>query len=277
MADKGSNAWLWWSIGGIATLGLGLGIYYFVQTKKEEEGEKKNESTPPPITSGGSGGSPSQTNTNQTPAPTPAPTTQEEVIVPKPTPFTSVEQSNAFRQWVNENYASFAREIDLDPILSSTSSMNNATIQKAWGKLSNEYYTANDNALGIGFRLATNTKNISGGVTWNSSETNPRGQITLYTDGKITANAVNAQGVQSKFRQGGWYKSGSNFKFAIAGENQSVGLFNVQNAFWSILKKAGIYNDSSNSYSSFADANGGEDLVFGVNGGEGGMAQDMML
>lgn len=272
MADKGSNSWLWWSIGGIATLGLGLGIYYFIQSKREEEQKKNDEASTPPISSGSS-----NPPVNTSPTPSPVTTTQEEVIVPKPTPFTSVEQSNAFRQWVNENYNTFAKEIDLDPILSSTTSMNNATIQKAWGKLSNEYYTANSNALGLGFRLATNTKSISGGVTWFSSETNPRGQVTMYTDGKITANAVNAQGVQSKFRQGGWYKSGSNFKFAIAGEDQSVGLFNVQNAFWNILKKAGIFNDSTNTYSSFANADGRDDIVFGVNGGEGGIAQDMML
>ena len=73
----------------------------------------------------------------------------------------------------------------------------------------------------------------------------------MYTDGKITANAVNAQGSQTKFVQGGWYKSGNNYMLMIGGENYSVTQNNLSNAFWSILKKAGIFNTSSNSYSAF--------------------------
>lgn len=268
MADKGSNTWLWWSIGGIATLGLGLGIYYFIKGKREEEQAKSLESTPtpPPIST-------SSTTTQSTPAPTP--TTQ--VDLPKSTPFTSIEQSNAFRAWVNAKYPVWAKEEELEMNLKTSSSMNNATIQLAWGKYGDAYYTENATNLNVFMQIASGAKAINGGVIWKSTDSVPRGEVIMYTDGKITANAVNAQGAQTKFVQGGWYKSGNTYNLMIAGLNQSVGLLGLRDAFWTILKKAGIFNDSTNSYSAFSGADGRNASVFGVNGGEGGIAQDLML
>lgn len=268
MAEKGSNNWLWWSIGGIATLGLGLGIYYYVKSKKEQEQEQnKNETKPAP-----------------TPTPTPSPITTQTTTPPpattypqKSTPFTSVEQSNAFRAWVNQKDPSFAKEIGLEMNLKNPNTMNNETIQKAWAKFSEHYYTTNANALGYPTRLATGSSAINGGMQWTSTSGVPRGEITMYTDGKITANAVNAQGAQTKFVQGGWYINGLTFNLMIGGANYSVGLFGLQNEFWNILKKAGIFNETTQSYSAFVNADGRGASVFGVNGGEGGIAQDMML
>jgi hypothetical protein len=248
MVNKGSNNWLWWSIGGIATLGLGLGIYYYLQGKKEDE-QKKNDQTndTKPTSTPTTTPTPSPTST---PSPTPAPTYE-----PKPTPFTSVEQSNAFRMWVNAKYPAFAKEIDLTASVSSASSMNNATIQKAWGKYGEQFYTTNALALGIATQLATGAKAINGGIQWQSTNAVPRGEITMYTDGKITANAVNAEGAQTKFVQGGWHINGLTFHLMIGGANYSVGLLGLQNEFWNILKKAGIYNVSTNGYSAFSATN----------------------
>lgn len=268
MADKGSNTWLWWSIGGIATLGLGLGIYYFIKGKREEEQAKSLETTPTPPPA-----STSSTTTQSTPAPTP--TTQ--VDLPKSTPFTSIEQSNAFRAWVNAKYPAWAKEEELEMNLKTSSSMNNSTIQLAWGKYGDAYYTENATNLNVFMQIASGAKAINGGVIWKSTDSVPRGEIVMYTDGKITANAVNAQGAQTKFVQGGWYKSGNTYNLMIGGVNYSVGLLGLRDAFWSILKKAGIFNDSTNSYSAFSGADGRNASVFGVNGGEGGIAQDLML
>jgi hypothetical protein len=272
MAENGSNNWLWWSIGGVATLGLGLGIYYFVKANKEAKAEEqKNNSTSnsgtqttytPPVYN------PTSSNTSTPPAPAPAPS-----YTPKSTPFTSVEQSNAFRTWVNAKDPTFAREIDLDASASSASSMNNSTIQKAWGKYSEAYYTANSLALN-GAKFVTGSKAIEGGIKWTSVDAVPRGEIVMYTDGKITANAVNSQGGQTKFVQGGWYISGLTFNLMIGGANYSVGAFSLKDAFWSILKKAGIYNSSSNNYSAF-NANMG-DTKFGLVT-DGTKLQDVML
>jgi hypothetical protein len=251
MAENGSNNWLWWTIGGVATLGLGIGVYYFVKANKDakaEDEKKKSEDKviTPPVT----------IYTNPTPAPSPSPSPAPVETYPlKSTPFTSVEQSNAFRAWVNAKDPAFAKEIDLSPSSTSANSINNEYIQKAWGKYSQDFYTTNALALGYGTRLATGANAIEGGIKWSSVNANPRGEITMYTDGKITANAVNAQGAQTKFVQGGWYISGVTFHLMIGGENYNVGVFNLQNAFWSILKKATIFNSSNNSYSAF-NANG---------------------
>jgi len=244
MADKGNNNWLWWSIGGIATLGLGLGIYYFVKSRKEEQKNNDNsQSSTPPVGS-------TYVPSTSTPDPSPAPSV--ETITPKSTLFTSVEQSNAFRKWVNEKDPAFAQEIKLDAFLTTATSMNNSTIQKAWGKYSDNYYTQNSIALGIQMRSITGAKKIDGGISWTSTDGVPRGVITMYTDGKITANAVNSQGAQTKFVQGGWYTLNSiTYNLMIGGENYSVGLFGLKDAFWSILKKAGIFNASTNTYSAF--------------------------
>ena len=270
MADKGSNNWLWWSIGGIATLGLGLGIYYYIKAQREEQQKKNDESSTPPISSGGGNVAPA---TNPTPAPQPT----NEVLLPKATPFTSIEQGNAFRQWVNAKDPAFAKDIDLSPTSTSSTSFNNNFIQLAWSKYGDAYYTENATTLGLGMQLASGAKSMNGGILWKSTDEIPRGEIRMYTDGKITANAVNAQGAETKFVQGGWYKSGSTYNLMIGGVNYSIGVFGLRNAFWSILKKAGIFNDQNNTYSAFVNADGRGASVFGVNGGEGGISQDMML
>jgi len=273
MAEKGSNNWLWWSIGGIATLGLGLGIYYFVKADKEAKAEEeKNKqgggSLPnytPPVTT--------NTNTTSAPSPSPAPAPAPS-YTPLPTPFTSVEQSNAFRKWVNDKDPAFAKEIGLEMNLSNPNTRNNETIQKAWGKYSDLYYTENASNLGFAMRIATGATQINGGVIWKSSDAIPRGEVTMYTDGKITANAINTQGAQTKFIQGGWYKSGNTYNLMIGGANYSSGVFGLRNDFWNILKKAGIFNDSNNSYSAF-NANLGT-TKFGLST-DGTRIQDEML
>jgi len=244
MAEKGSNNWLWWSIGGIATLGLGLGIYFYIKSNKDakakEEEEKKKASSQTTYT-------PVNTNPNPSPSPSPSPTT---TYTQKSTPFTSVDQSNAFRKWVNEKDPAFAKEIDLEMNKTNSSSMNNSTIQKAWGKFSDMYYSDNFTYLSkvVGTSGIVKTE---GGILWKSVDSAPRGEINMFTDGKITVNAVNANGVQTKFNQGGWYVSGNQYKIRIDKEDYSVGTSDITNAFWSILKKAGIYNNSSQSYSAF--------------------------
>jgi len=241
MADKGNSNWLWWSIGSIATLGLGLGIYYFVKSKRETEIEnKQNDVISQPL--------PASTPSV---APTPSPAPIAETITLKSTPFTSIEQSNAFRKWVNEKDPAFAQQIDLDASVNSVSSMNNSTIQKAWGKYSNQYYTENSESLGFLMQSFTGANPIQGGVIWKSVDATPRGEVFMYTDGKITANAVNAQGQKTKFVQGGWYKNGFTYHIMIGGANYDVLNLNLKNVFWSILKKAEIYNDSTNSYLAF--------------------------
>lgn len=50
-------------------------------------------------------------------------------------PFTSKEEGDAFREWVNETYPEYAKEIDLD----KEGSYNNSYIKKAWEEYGDEY------------------------------------------------------------------------------------------------------------------------------------------
>ena len=274
MADKGSNNWLWWSIGGIATLGLGLGIYYYIRAKREDEQKNNQSSTFPPVSSG-SGSVPPVSSGSGNVNPAPQPTT--ETLLPKATPFTSIEQGNAFRQWVNAKDSAFAKSIELSPSSTSANSFNNNFIQLAWAKYGDAYYT--ENALNLGYftQLASGAVSMNGGIVWKSTDSVPRGEVRMYTDGKITANAVNSQGGETKFIQGGWYKVGNTYNLMIGGANYAVARLGLRDAFWTILKKAGIFNDQNNTYSAFVNADGRGASVFGVNGGEGGISQDMML
>jgi hypothetical protein len=83
MADKGSNTWLWWSIGGIATLGLGLGIYYYLRGKKEDKAKQLEEKLPTDVQ-----------NSNNPIQSTP------QVQNKGTNPFSTTDALKAFQQWV---------------------------------------------------------------------------------------------------------------------------------------------------------------------------------
>lgn len=83
MADKGSNNWLWWSIGGIATLGLGLGIYYYIKSQKEDKAKQLAEKLPTDVQ-----------NSNN-------PISTPPAVNNRPTnPFSSIDALKAFQKWV---------------------------------------------------------------------------------------------------------------------------------------------------------------------------------
>jgi hypothetical protein len=83
MADKGSNTWLWWSIGGIATLGLGLGIYYYIRGKREDKAKELSEKLPSDVQ-----------NSNN-------PLQNKPQVQNNPTnPFSNLDALKAFQQWV---------------------------------------------------------------------------------------------------------------------------------------------------------------------------------
>ncbi len=124
---KGSN-WIWWTIGGVSLLGLGVGAYIFFKDrkKKREEAEAENalasqQTTPRPSSSSTSGSSTSGSSLANT-------------------PFKNEAEGNAFRGWVNDNYPDYARSIDLDRTYRE---YNNNTIKKAWAKYGSAYSNRN--------------------------------------------------------------------------------------------------------------------------------------
>jgi len=106
MAKSGSN-WIWWTIGGVALLGLGVGAYIFFKDKKEKNAETQSETDviiPPSTPSSGSSSGSTLSDT----------------------PFKNESEGNAFRGWVNDNYSDYAKSIKLE----RTGKFNNTTIKK---------------------------------------------------------------------------------------------------------------------------------------------------
>jgi hypothetical protein len=113
---KGSNAWIWWTIGGVTLLGLGVGAYIFFKDRKPKSGESEGETDALPSNPASSNSASSGSSSNNT-------------------PFKNEAEGNAFRGWVNDNYSDYARSIKLD----RTGKYNNPTIQKAWKQYGSAY------------------------------------------------------------------------------------------------------------------------------------------
>ena len=113
---KGSN-WIWWTIGGVSLLGLGVGAYIFFKDKKEKKAQAEAETNAANATPnvGGSTASSGSSSSN--------------------TPFKNESEGNAFRGWVNDNYPDYAKSIKLD----RTGKFNNPTIKKAWKQYGSAY------------------------------------------------------------------------------------------------------------------------------------------
>lgn len=231
MAEKGSNNWLWWSIGGIATLGLGLGIYYFVKANKEAKAEEEKKKQ----TSGGGGSTTYTPPVYTPPSPSPKPTSTN--YPKKATPFKTLDESNAFRKWVNEKDPSFAKEIDLSIFSSKTSSINNDYIQKAFYKYGEEYLKSLQSSAQAAEQAGKSTslqdvKNAIGGsipVTDYGSSTK-RFQIRLW-DGSGNWNVyanfgdngafwIDGEKNGEKFG-GSWYKKDGQFFITIDGKTNN--------------------------------------------------------
>lgn len=115
---KASSNWIWWTIGGVSLLGLGVGAYIFFKDRKEKNAQAGSETDalPSPSNAPSSSSSSSGSSSNNT-------------------PFKNRTEGNAFRAWVNDNYPDYARSIVLD----RTGSYNNPTIQKAWKQYGSAY------------------------------------------------------------------------------------------------------------------------------------------
>lgn len=137
MAQQSSNSWIWWTLGAVTLVGLGVGAYFIFRDdpNKPKDDEKKIDDTQDKGTNNvfsdlnlGSGSSVSGSSSSSTPS-------------LGATPFKNQAEGDAFRLWVNTKYPSYAKEIDLDK---SNSKYDNSTIRKAWAKYGAEY-TADQN------------------------------------------------------------------------------------------------------------------------------------
>lgn len=117
---KGSSNWIWWTIGGVSLLGLGVGAYIFFKDRKEKKAQAESEANASTASSSPSSGYSSGSSSGSSSS---------------DTPFKNKAEGDAFRNWVNDNYPDYARSIDLD----RSGKFNNSTIQKAWKKYGSAY------------------------------------------------------------------------------------------------------------------------------------------
>jgi hypothetical protein len=137
---KGSNTWIWWTIGGLAVVGLGVGIFLFVKDRKAKKEAEKTLDVPRPT----------ETQTNPSAKPPNVSAQKDDSDFPK----WSKEQGDAFRGWVNDTYPAYAKQIDLD----RKGSADNSFIRKAWAKYGAEY------KKGTTFSLADNISEMQSDV-----------------------------------------------------------------------------------------------------------------
>ena len=118
MAQQKSN-WLWWTLGGVALLGVGVGTYMYIRSRGKKDDLKNDGQVyiPPKVAP------PSNTSTSGSGG--------VSVIVP----FQNEMEGNAFREWVNNKYPVWATTNQLD----RKGKYNNSYIQKAWAQYGVEY------------------------------------------------------------------------------------------------------------------------------------------
>jgi hypothetical protein len=113
-----SKNWIWWTLGGIAAIGVGVGTYMYIRSKKGAEDQNTGGTAPIAPMSNPTPSSGGGTNTSS--------------------PFANKAEGDAFRGWVNDNYPDYAKEIDLD----RSGSHTNSFIMKAWTKYGQAYQQA---------------------------------------------------------------------------------------------------------------------------------------
>ncbi len=148
---------------GILLLGAGVGFYFYNKSKKAKDKTKAGDGKKPvkdtsktptnhtpvgkqPVNHTPVGKQPKNIS-SYTPPAYPSYTTatqkqqqqqQQQDKQSGSIPFTSIEEGNVFRTWVNRTYPSYAKAIKLD----TTGDYNNSFIQAAWDKYGTEFSNA---------------------------------------------------------------------------------------------------------------------------------------
>lgn len=227
MAQK-SNNWLWWTIGGVAFVGVGIGafLYFRNRPKKDELKNNGNVYTPP-----------------VTPPPPPASQTSGSGNISVTVPFKNEMEGNAFRDWVNNTHSAWADTNDLD----RKGSYNNSYIQKAWAKYGVEYSahqakgSQSPSNSGVQDLQKVMTAMSSYTTTANSSE---RIQFMLYDGQGVKNILVNftpsgyfwIEELEVKF-DGSWSFANNQFTVKLADGSFNGTDANLAGMLWTLAKQ----------------------------------------
>ena len=139
---KGSNTWIWWTIGGLAVVGLGVGIFIFIKDRKAKKQQEKMGDAP---------------ITSSSPSYSPSSQTSSSPTLP-PTPFKNANEGNEFRAWVHQYYKDVAKEFDLDL---TGKKWDNANMRKAYAKLKGEWDKRTQSSAQTATTTATSSNSTS--------------------------------------------------------------------------------------------------------------------
>jgi hypothetical protein len=237
------NKWIWISLGvaaggtGLFFLGRFIKNKYF--TKGLDESDVLNSARP---TQGGT--APSSSSSTGFPA----------------TPFTNNTEGNAFRGWVNDNYPTYAREIDLD----RTGAYDNNYIRKAYAKYGAEYQqsiasgvppvkpsTADFTKLSALVGAFTKLVNNSSKLQIATSSDYPKVVIDFYPEGLMVVqkDASYFSSIYAKV-SGSWKIVNGNAVLTFDGNNYTL-TPSDNNAIWSMLKDGGYLSIQDGSFIPF--------------------------
>jgi len=272
-SEENSGNWIWWTLGGVALLGLGVGSYFFFSKKGDGGKSKTNEDDKKPT-----------------------PTVQEKIVYrdrPSSTtttttattgnPFTSVDDLKKFQQWVFDNKKEKIGKRDGTP-----DGLYGGNTRKAWEKYGKEYqgtsqasqqqstswsstnYEANAELKKL---LEQNAQDISRDGTafqWDTTNTYPTVYVKFYDGGTLTLEKDKAA-LSSRYAKssGTWKKVNNGFEFTFGGKtyNAKYDGLDLTNVLYSLMKDANYF--SWNDGKAVPFTGGGNDMdIFSMNGGE---------
>lgn len=234
------NKWIWISLGVAAG---GTGLFFlgrFIKNKYFTKGLDESD-----VLSGGR------------PTPNPSvPSSSSSTGFPA-TPFTNNTEGNAFRGWVNDNYPTYAREIDLD----RTGAYDNNYIRKAWAKYKAEY----EQSLATGTPPVKPSDNdwlkirdiLKGfNITYNfptkfqisAPNDRPRILIDFYREGLMVVQKDSAfwTSLYDKV-SGSWKVVSGNVVLSFNGKTYTI-TPSDNNAMWTMLKDGGYLSVQDGSF-----------------------------
>lgn len=268
-AQDNSGNWIWWTLGGVALLGLGVGSYFFFRGKGGDKKSKSDGSTPPP-------------------PPTTTTIVQKEVVYrDRPTttsegnPFTTKADLEKFQQWVKDNKSSEYTIGKVDGKWGSKSS-------GAWAKYGQEYQATLQAGQGQSttwssnnFEANTELKNllVSNGqdvdrdvnsYEWDTTDRYPTVFVKFY-DGGIMTLEKKERATNSRYAKGSgtWKKIADGFEFNFNNKPYKAKYdgADIVNVFWSLMKDANYFSWNDGGFVKFTE--GGNDTdIFSANGGE---------
>ena len=271
-AQENSGNWIWWTLGGVALLGLGVGSYFFFKGKGSGKKNKTNGDTPPPP---------------------PVTVVQKEVVYrDKPTqdvksttsnPFSSQQDLERFQQWVKDNKSGEYNIGKVDGKWGSKSAGAYDKYKDEYGALSQNQsqsqqtntWSANNYETNVELYnlLNNNGQDIDregNSYEWDTTDKYPTVFVKFYDGGVLTLEKKE-KSTKDRYAKGAgtWKKTVDGFEFNFNNKPYKAKYDggDIVNTMWTLMKDANYFSWSDGGFVYFTD--GGNDTdIFSANGGE---------